>query len=169
MPLIGTEMFTRLLQTRHPDAVADILGNPEYEDIRGQVDFYDAGRGTLIVAEVFNLPKTGADGKELTGIHGFHIHEGSSCTGTPEQPFADTGGHYDTDSRLHPLHTGDMPPLFASDGYAYLIFYTTKFRPFDLLGKTVIIHQNQDDLTTNPSGNSGEKIACGVIKQNLRI
>ena len=103
--------------------------------------------------------------KECTEeIFGFHIHEGTSCTGNLEDEFADTKSHYNKESCTHPYHTGDMPPLFATNkGYAYMSFFTNKFTLNDIIGKTIVIHSNPDDFKTQPSGNSGTKIACGVI------
>lgn len=57
-----------------------------------------------------------------------------------------------------------MPPLFENNGYAYLSFLTNRFQIKDIVGKTVIIHDMPDDFKTDPSGNSGTKIACGIIK-----
>ena len=61
-----------------------------------------------------------------------------------------------------------MPPLFGADGYAFLAFVSSRFTVNEILGKTVIIHSGVDDFKTQPSGNAGEKIACGVISTILR-
>ena len=65
----------------------------------------------------------------------------------------------------HPCHTGDLPPLLAWDGRAFLIVRTGRFRLADVIGRTVVIHAMPDDFATQPSGHSGEKIACGVIRR----
>lgn len=57
-----------------------------------------------------------------------------------------------------------MPPLFGSSGYAYLAFFTNRFTVPEILGRTVVIHDIPDDFTTQPAGNAGMKIACGVIQ-----
>ena len=59
-----------------------------------------------------------------------------------------------------------MPPLFANAGYAFLVFYTDRFTVPEVVGRTVVIHDMPDDFTTQPAGNSGKKIACGVVKAN---
>ena len=64
---------------------------------------------------------------------------------------------------LHPYHAGDMPPLFAVGSRAFLAFFTDRFTASEIFGKTVIVHDGRDDFTTQPSGNAGKKIACGVI------
>lgn len=58
-----------------------------------------------------------------------------------------------------------MPPLFGNDGKAFSAFLTDRFTVKEIVGKTVIIHSSTDDFTTQPSGNSGEMIACGEIKR----
>ena len=60
-----------------------------------------------------------------------------------------------------------MPPLFGVNGNALLIFMTDRFSIEEIIGKTVIIHRKPNDFATQPSGNSGEKIACGVIERLL--
>ena len=46
-----------------------------------------------------------------------------------------------------------------------MCFFTDKFKPKDIIGRAVIIHQNPDDYRSQPSGNSGKRIACGIIKR----
>lgn len=60
-----------------------------------------------------------------------------------------------------------MPPLFSVNGNAFLCFMTNRFKIKEVLGKSVIIHSKPDDFTTQPSGNAGEKIACGMIRENI--
>jgi Cu-Zn family superoxide dismutase len=79
-------------------------------------------------------------------------------------PFSEAMTHYNPNNCLHPFHAGDLPPLFGSRGYAFSVFLSDRFSLSDVLGKTVIIHGNPDDFTTQPSGNAGEKLACGVVK-----
>lgn len=144
-----------------PDAYAEIKGNSKNSNIKGKVSFYGVHGGTIVVAEIMGLPVT--QGSVDGGFHGFHIHEGGSCTGTAEEPFKNAGGHYNPEKTQHPNHAGDMPPLLANNGAAFLSFYTDRFHPEDVVGRTVIIHAMPDDFHTQPSGNSGEMIACGQI------
>ena len=97
--------------------------------------------------------------------HGFHIHAGGSCTGTKEEPFKNAGGHYNPTNMEHPNHAGNLPPLLSNDGTAFSMFYTNRFYPEDVIGKTVIIHALSDDFKTQPSGDAGEMIACGEIME----
>ena len=145
-----------------PEAYAEIKGNSQYPDIKGKVSFYGVHGGTLVVAEVKGLPAMRGN---INGtFHGFHIHEGGSCTGTAQEPFKNAGGHYNPQNTQHPNHAGDLPPLLANNGTAFSAFYTDRFYPENVVGKTVIIHAMPDDFKTQPSGNSGEMIACGEIK-----
>lgn len=147
---------------KHPDAVAQLRGNSDYPNISGCVRFYQTKCGVLISAEVNGLPKSDEENKQC--IFAFHIHDGSCCTGTTEDPFANTMSHYNTNKQPHPNHAGDLPPLFGNDGYAFQNLLTNRFSVQEILNKTILIHSDPDDFTTQPSGNSGKKIACGEIK-----
>jgi Cu-Zn family superoxide dismutase len=146
-----------------PAARAAIKGSAQYPDIYGYVHFYQTEMGVMVVAEIFGLPIP-ANPCE-SPVFGFHIHSGGSCTGTETDPFADTMTHYNPKNCPHPYHAGDMPPLFGNQGYAFLMFLTNRFTVREIIGTTVIIHDKPDDFTTQPSGNSGNKIACGVIQK----
>ena len=98
-------------------------------------------------------------------IFGFHIHEGTRCSGTSVDHFADAGSHYNPSNCPHPMHAGDLPPLFVNNGRAWFATITPQFTVSDVIGHTVIVHSDPDDFHTRPSGNSGEKIACGMIKR----
>lgn len=139
-----------------PNAIAYIIGSDETPRLSGQVEFYQKNGFVLITAKINGLPKTN------TGFFGFHIHEGNSCTG---KDFADTKNHYNPSNAPHPRHAGDLPPLLYSNGSAYLAFSTDRFTVNDTVGKTVVIHNSPDDFTSQPSGNAGTKIGCGVIKR----
>lgn len=144
-----------------PFAIAHIKGSYKYPDIQGIVEFFAYNGGVFIVWEVSNLPsQTGG-----FSIHGFHIHSGGSCGGNGREPFPDSGSHYDTGNNPHPYHSGDLPPLFSNSGFALGSVFTARVTPEEILGRTIIIHSSPDDFTTQPSGNSGEKIACGVIEK----
>lgn len=140
----------------YPKAIARICGGRDYPTIRGTVQFFQRGDGVLVEAEVWGLPRT------QTGFFAFHIHEGGSCSGAG---FLNTGGHFNPGGREHPDHAGDLPPLLADSGRGYLKVLTTRFRVEEVIGRTVILHGGPDDFHTQPSGNAGEKIACGVIRR----
>ncbi|RKN80446.1 superoxide dismutase family protein [Paenibacillus ginsengarvi] len=111
------------------------------------------------------------------GVHGFHIHEVGKCEG-PD--FTSAGAHFNPLDKKHGLlsmagpHAGDMPNLVAAaDGSAnadWLLSGVTLApgKPNSLLkegGTSLMIHEKADDGMTDPSGNSGARIACGVIRR----
>lgn len=157
--------FTHLDKSaeKKPDAKAIVKGSRNYNRINGTVDFYRTKLGTLVKAKIKGLPDT--DDKCKSPVFAFHIHSGNKCKGNNNDPFADALTHYNPDNCKHPYHAGDLPPLFGNNGYVYSIFLTNRFIIDEIIGKTIIIHANPDDFTTQPSGNAGEKIACGVIKK----
>lgn len=141
-------------------AAAEIRGSDEYPSIHGLVSFRQMKNGVLVTAEIYGLPENQS---EHGGVFGFHIHEGTSCSGNSDDPFADAKTHFNPGKRPHPYHAGDLPPLFGNNGFAYMSVFTNRFTVRDIIGKVIIIHSKPDDFTTQPSGNSGEKIACGKI------
>lgn len=139
-----------------PAAAASIRGEDTCPEVHGCVKFIPQCDGTLVIAEIYGLPDS------ETGFFGFHIHEGGNCGGTG---FSDTGSHYNPGNTSHPRHAGDLPPLLSSSGRAYMAVETNRFRLSDIIGRTVVIHSHPDDFRTQPSGDSGSKIACGVIRR----
>lgn len=147
-------------------AVAKVAGGQKYPGITGVVFFRDVQGGTEVCADITGLPpyRPASDGKQPIGPFGFHIHENGDCTpGNPANPFEATGGHWNPTHQPHGNHAGDFPVLFSNNGRARMCFFTDKFKVSDVIGKSVVIHENPDDYRTQPAGNSGMKIACGVI------
>lgn len=142
--------------------MARIKGGSTYPQIEGTVTFEETKNGILVNADIHNLPYQNAFCPR--GIFGFHIHGGEYCTGTPGDEFANTLSHYNPKACPHPYHAGDLPPLFSNkNGYAFMQVLTDRFTLDEIIGKTVLIHERPDDFTTQPSGNSGARIACGKI------
>lgn len=152
-----------LLLFNAPAAIAHLYSNDEKYNITGTVKFFPYKKGTMVVADIHGLPNTGAACS--SGVFAFHIHEGGSCAG---EGYPETGGHYNPGKCPHPYHAGDLPPLFSNGGDAFMIVYTDRFSVQDVIGRTVVIHAQPDDFTTQPAGNSGPKIACGVILHGSR-
>lgn len=143
------------------DAVAYVEGRGGA--LHGRVTFRQKIQGVLVTVEIYGLPVQSKECGE--GVFGFHIHEGAGCGGTEQDPFSESKGHYNPSNCPHPYHAGDLPPLFSDNGYAYLSVMTGRFSVEEIIGKTVIIHDHPDDFTTQPAGNSGRKMACGVIER----
>ena len=134
------------------EAIAVIKGEGQ---LWGTAKFYTVPGGLLMVTEVSGLPET------ESGFLALHIHEGKSCAG---EGFGETKGHYNPTGQPHPEHTGDLPPLLNVGGRALLAVETDRFFLEEIIGRTVVIHGGPDDLHSQPAGNAGQKIACGVIR-----
>lgn len=145
-----------MMQNKLPAATAYISGGDAYPGIHGTVQFFYKCDGVLVVADIYGLPDSKTD------FFAFHIHENGDCRGAG---FPNTGNHYNPCNTEHPNHAGDLPPLLSANGRAYLAVLTNGFRINDIMGRTVVIHSSPDDFTTQPSGNAGTKIACGIIRR----
>jgi Cu-Zn family superoxide dismutase len=107
------------------------------------------------------------------GIHGIHIHTTGSCTGT----FTSAGGHWNPTSRQHgfenPLgpHLGDLQNIVADADSSAAVAVSNRGGGYlrgvsgllDGDGASVVVHSGPDDYRTDPAGNSGARIACGVL------
>ncbi len=143
-------------------AVAE-LTSASNSKVRGTVTFTRRGDTTQVEAVLTGL---------TPGLHGFHIHEKGDCS-APDASSA--GGHFNPRSVEHGgpdaihRHAGDFGNVEA-DPVGH-VFFSKKFPhlefdgPASILGRAVIIHANADDLTTQPTGNAGGRVACGVIQQ----
>jgi Cu-Zn family superoxide dismutase len=130
----------------------------------GTVMLTPAPKGVVIRAELTGLP---------TGWHGFHIHAVGKC----EAPFQSAGGHFNPESHKHGvavdqgMHAGDLPNLYVGkDGTVTVEVIDTmvSLGPggnslFDADGSSLVVHAKADDYKTDPAGDSGDRIACGVV------
>lgn len=144
------------VQSSSPGAAAYLRGGSSTPDLFGIVKFYPHRQGTLVVADVFGLPQ-----ENNSDFFALHIHEGNRCAG---DNFPETGGHYNPAKAPHPKHAGDLPPLLSCSGTAHLTVLTNRFSIPEIIGRTVVIHGGPDDFHSQPAGNAGIKIACGVIR-----
>lgn len=155
-----SNLFMQILSSSLPQAIARISGNEEDQHLNGVVSFYETPYGgVLILAELSGLPEL-PDYPE-SSFFGMHIHENGDC----REPFDKTGMHYNPAGQPHPEHAGDLLPLLSHQGYAWSLFYDGRFTADDVIGRSVVIHADRDDFTTQPSGDSGEKIGCGTIRR----
>lgn len=144
--------------------VAEVRGGPLAPGIRGTITLRAVEGGTWVSVRLEGLPGY-TQGPPPTGPLGFHLHENGSCeVGDPNQPFMAAGGHYNPDGQPHGNHAGDFPVLFSNGGRAEMAFFTSRFRPQDVAGLAVIIHQHPDDYRTQPAGDSGPRLACGILR-----
>jgi len=131
--------------------------------------------GTALLTEAGTAVRISLQARGLPpGPHGIHIHAVGQC----EPPmFASAGAHFNPDGRQHGLnnpqgaHAGDLPALVAAaNGTASYAATNAMVRLsagpnslFDEDGSAIVIHANDDDQVTDPTGNSGDRVACGVI------
>ena len=149
-----------------PDAVAVAeLAATRGNATTGTVRFEQFGAKVRVVAEVRGL-KPDAE-------HGFHVHEKGDCSSGDGMS---AGGHFNPGGTPHgrhgqgPHHAGDLPSLKAdASGVVRLQFETTALQmgsgPASIEGKGLIVHRDPDDYTTQPTGNSGPRLACAVIQR----
>jgi Cu-Zn family superoxide dismutase len=149
-----------------PDATAD-LKTPRGEPA-GTARFWQTGEDVRVLAEVRGMP---------AGAHGIHLHAVGRCEGSD---FTSAGGHFNPANRKHGLqnpegpHAGDMPNIqVGADGTGRLDYVSRAVTlgagptsVFDQDGTALVVHAGPDDQRTDPAGNSGGRIACGVIRRS---
>lgn len=140
-----------------------VLHSTKGSNVTGTIWFTKVERGIKVIADVKGL---------TPGKHGFHIHEYGDCS-APDAGSA--GGHFAPECNPHGApsdprnerHVGDLGNLKADkDGFAHLE-WTDPLISFsgdhNIIGRAVIIHAGEDDFKTQPTGNAGARVACGVI------
>jgi superoxide dismutase, Cu-Zn family len=150
----ATEVNTRMATvTVHPT---------EGNHVSGKVAFIAEENGVRIIADITGLKP---------GKHGFHVHEHGDCSAADA---SSAGGHFNPTGKKHggpdseERHVGDFGNLEA-DGtgvahYDRLDKVIQLSGPNSIVGKSIIIHADADDLVSQPSGNSGARVACGIIE-----
>ena len=128
----------------------------------GTVSFAPAGGKVRVEARLSGL---------TPGAHGFHVHEVGDCSAADA---ASAKGHFNPAGKTHghqsgEHHAGDMPNLDAdANGNASLVVEVEKMAivegPGGIVGRSVVVHADPDDYKSQPAGNSGKRVACGVIR-----
>ena len=152
--------------------------NVAHADTRATVQMQatkgNTASGTLELVQKGDLVSvTGKiEGLRANGEHGFHVHEKGDCASGDGMG---TGGHFNPLAKTHGMHghgethAGDMPSLVAdANGVAVVNFETSSIslldgNPANAIGRGMIIHRDPDDFKTQPSGNAGPRISCGVV------
>jgi Cu-Zn family superoxide dismutase len=153
-------LFSQTTVASYATAVlSSVDGNPV-----GTVKLHQSPYGTLLKVELYSMS---------AGVNAFHIHEIGQC----DPSFGHAGGHYNPESTGHGfmdndgVHAGDMPNLHipASGDLKFEVFnplVKLDERLFDEDGASIMIHAGADDYVSNPAGDAGSRIACGVIERN---
>ena len=165
MSLTACSIAPGMSQASGPMAIAKLeatRGNA----VSGTVMFHQQGEQVMVHAKVEGL-KPGLE-------HGFHIHEKGDCSSGDGMG---TGGHFNPAGKPHgpqeaDHHAGDLPALKAdAQGKAelkvHLMGVTIGSGAADIVGKGLIVHAMPDDYKTQPTGNSGARIACAVIARHM--
>jgi Cu-Zn family superoxide dismutase len=158
--VIGLQVTAQNASQGVTKAVA-VLHPTEGAKVHGLVTFTQEGSNVKVVAHVEGL---------TPGKHGFHIHEWGDCS---SKDGASAGGHFNPTGAPHAApdaaqhHAGDLGNIDANaEGVAHLEFNDSMMKlsgPGAVIGRGVIVHANADDLKTQPTGNAGGRLACGVI------
>ncbi|RJG06588.1 superoxide dismutase family protein [Noviherbaspirillum cavernae] len=168
LALLGTAILAGCQSSPTQPAGKQARANLEAKsgsNVAGTVDFAERGDKVVVSTKVTGL-KPNAD-------HGFHVHEKGDCSSADAMT---AGGHFNPDAKPHshpkdPMHhAGDMGNLVSDGkGEAVVSIEVDTIRvdngKFGILDRAVVIHASPDDYKTQPTGNAGGRIACGVIKK----
>ena len=148
--------------THKADAIA-VLSPTQGNEVRGTLYFTKLSEGVRIDGEITGLKP---------GTHGFHIHDKGDCS-APDAMSA--GGHFNPAKMKHgsptsaERHAGDYGNIEANASgvarFSKVDRAATLEGPNSVLGHAVIVHADRDDLTTDPTGNAGKRVACGIIEK----
>ena len=152
-----------VFEPQGPRAVAKLEAT-KGNSVWGSVSFVESGSVVLVRADVRSL--------RPGGEFGFHVHEKGDCSSGDGMS---AGGHFNPAGKAHAhfknteRHAGDLPSLRAdAEGNATYAFETTLLtvRPgaTSVVGRAIVIHANPDDYASQPAGNAGARIACGLIR-----
>jgi len=138
-----------------------VLSPTQGNNVHGTVTFTQVGDAVRVAAEIKGLSK---------GKHGFHIHQYGDCS-APDGKSA--GGHYNPTGQPHAgpnqkrRHVGDMGNIETDSSgkaqYDAVDSHMNLNGPNSIIGRAVIVHAGEDDLKSQPSGDAGPRVACGVI------
>jgi Cu-Zn family superoxide dismutase len=146
-----------IIEPKFEAAVATL--NPVGDsDVSGVVRFGQRDEGVRVIAEISGLSP---------GKHGFHIHKYGDCTAVDG---TSAGGHFNPTGKEHSSpdamnrHMGDMGNIEANaNGVAQIDYIDKSLQVSMLVGRGVIVHGGEDDLSSQPSGAAGPRVGCGVV------
>lgn len=157
----GHSMHEHMAMMKGRVAIASLTPT-QGQNVRGLFVFHQMGDHLMVHVRVTGLTPNAE--------HAIHVHEKGECASTDG---SSAGGHFNPDGQPHgpqsgPHHAGDMPSLKAGpDGVAEQTFKlsgpTVSTGPASVVARAVIVHAGPDDYRTQPTGNAGARLACGVI------
>ena len=164
--------------TSHPVAVAGATIADSAGRVVGTASLWQEADGIVHVDVEVTCAAGGACTALTPGEHGIHFHSVGSCVAASSPAFSSAGGHYNPLNKQHGLsnalgpHAGDAPNLtVGADGRGKASFTTDRVTItsgattlFDADGSAIVIHGGADDQMSQPAGNSGARVACGVVK-----
>ena len=150
-----------------PQAPVNTTARADLRDINGNsvgsITLTQTRHGVLLTGDLSSLPP---------GLHAIHVHDTGRC----EPPFTSAGGHYNPAQRAHGFrnangnHAGDLPNFsVGTNGTGHVevisrdLSLASGFGLFNPNGTSIVVHAGPDDYQTDPAGNSGNRIACGVV------
>src|SRR5699024_179868 len=153
----GDTMQTDASDTMDVTATVAVVHPTKDSDVMGTVTFTKEGDGVRVQGNISGLKE---------GKHGFHIHQYGDCRADDG---SSAGGHYNPAGNDHAARTdsvrpmGDMGNITAdADGNASVDYVDSVIDMNMIMGRAVVIHGGEDDLTSQPSGAAGARMACGV-------
>ncbi len=162
--LAGCEQIEKVVSTSQSKKASAIINPSSGSEVSGTATFTQTGQNVMVRIEVENVSP---------GEHGVHIHQYGDCS-APDGTSA--GGHWNPTNVAHgkwsegEFHLGDIGNIMVGeDGTGSIELVTDLWEigtgtDVDVVGKGIIVHTGPDDFVSQPSGNAGARIGCGVIE-----
>lgn len=148
------------------DAIAYMHGSDYAPELYGTVKFLGISEGTWVEAEIFGLPDAGdtVEGSQNAPFV-FNIHEFGTCGRVHgDAPFAAAGEGWNPAGEPCGRRAGDFPALLSNGGTAKMLFFSNRFLPEDIIGRSVVIH-SLSDCCPRRASETDSRIACGVVER----
>jgi Cu-Zn family superoxide dismutase len=158
---VGSALLASVVWAAPVTKAVAVLAPTQGNSVSGNITFSKAEGGVKVAGRITGL---------APGKHGFHVHEFGDCSAADG---ASAGGHFNPTSEPHGApqdkqrHAGDLGNIEADGSGAAAVDYVDSRLSFEgpssVLGRGVIVHANPDDFKTQPTGNAGGRVSCGVV------
>ena len=177
--VVSVAFSSHLILAGDPEKGVKVATKTAAPQIRGAVAIIEARNGSQISGKAVFTERDGQVSLDLSlenaapGPHAVHLHEKGDCSAADA---SSAGGHWNPTSEVHgkwgtsPFHHGDIGNIvIGEDGKGRLLLTTDLWSiggapTHDVIGKAVIVHAKEDDFKTQPTGNAGGRVGCGVIQ-----